>query len=138
MVIFYAEILTESGIGSCFVEFFLQWNEWKNPQFNFLCQNLSVWYIVFGIILSSIFNYFTNFLNHLSENLINLFPGKRSIGKFLAQKTKPQQLFQLSPIHLEHPVFVSKSIWRVLYLAFIHDGNLYWHIKRRLACLLLM
>ena len=25
----------------CFVEFFLEWNEWKNPQFNFSSQNLS-------------------------------------------------------------------------------------------------
>ena len=27
---------------SCFVVFFLEWNEWKNPQFNFSCQNLSL------------------------------------------------------------------------------------------------
>ena len=27
---------------SCFVVFFLEWNEWKNPQFNFLSQNLSI------------------------------------------------------------------------------------------------
>ena len=27
---------------SCFVVFFLEWNEWKNPQFNFSCQNLSI------------------------------------------------------------------------------------------------
>ena len=26
---------------SCFVVFFLEWNEWKNPQFNFSSQNLS-------------------------------------------------------------------------------------------------
>ena len=26
---------------SCFVLFFLEWNEWKNPQFNFSSQNLS-------------------------------------------------------------------------------------------------
>ena len=27
---------------SCFVVFFLEWNEWKNPQFNFSSQNLSI------------------------------------------------------------------------------------------------
>ena len=27
---------------SCFVMFFLEWNEWKNSQFNFSCQNLSL------------------------------------------------------------------------------------------------
>ena len=27
---------------SCFVVFFLKWNEWKNPQFNFSSQNLSI------------------------------------------------------------------------------------------------
>ena len=27
---------------SCFVMFFLEWNEWKNPQFNFSRQNLSI------------------------------------------------------------------------------------------------
>ena len=27
---------------SCFVVFFLEWNEWKNPQLNFSCQNLSL------------------------------------------------------------------------------------------------
>ena len=27
---------------SCFVVFFLEWNKWKNPQFNFLSQNLSI------------------------------------------------------------------------------------------------
>ena len=27
---------------SCFVVFFLLWNEWKNPQFNFSSQNLSI------------------------------------------------------------------------------------------------
>ena len=27
---------------SCFVVFFLEWNEWKNPQFNFSSQNLSL------------------------------------------------------------------------------------------------
>ena len=27
---------------SCFVVFFLQWNEWKNSQFNFSSQNLSI------------------------------------------------------------------------------------------------
>ena len=27
---------------SCFVVFFHEWNEWKNPQFNFLSQNLSL------------------------------------------------------------------------------------------------
>ena len=27
---------------SCFVVFFHEWNEWKNPQFNFSSQNLSI------------------------------------------------------------------------------------------------
>ena len=27
---------------SCFVVFFLEWGEWKNPQFNFSSQNLSI------------------------------------------------------------------------------------------------
>ena len=27
---------------SCFVVFFLEWNEWKNPQFNFSSPNLSI------------------------------------------------------------------------------------------------
>ena len=27
---------------SCVVVFFLEWNEWKNPQFNFSSQNLSI------------------------------------------------------------------------------------------------
>ena len=40
IVIFYTEFLMR--ISSCFVVFFHKWNEWKNPQFNFWSQNLSI------------------------------------------------------------------------------------------------
>ena len=39
IVIFYTEILTGKFVLWCF---FLEWNEWKNPQFNFSSQNLSI------------------------------------------------------------------------------------------------
>ena len=39
LVIFYTEILTGKVVLWCF---FLEWNKWKNPQFNFSSQNLSI------------------------------------------------------------------------------------------------
>ena len=54
MILFRSTLKGPNGLGnsyflhwnfdwkSWFVVFFLEWNEWKNPQFNFSSQNLSI------------------------------------------------------------------------------------------------
>ena len=63
---------------SCFVVFFLKWNEWKNPQSNFSCQNLRIernffkWDGIESKILHLLFH-------RIWKNIFTIFPGIRLV-----------------------------------------------------------